>query len=83
MKNKQLIIEQRQELAEGLKEFVNLINDDKLELSNEITEFLYGGLAMIRTMDWVLDDSELGFTEYSTLTSEEISKEFNFNILAK
>jgi hypothetical protein len=82
LKNKDLIIKQRSELAEGLKELVTMMNDNSNEVFNdeEYCKFMYGGLAMIRMIDWTLDDSELGFEEYCLKTNEDISKEFGLTI---
>lgn len=82
MKNKDLIIKQRAELSEGLKELVTMMNDNANKVFNdeEYCKFIYGGLAMIRMIDWTLDDSELEFEGYCLKTNEDISKEFELTI---
>lgn len=78
MKSQELIISQRKELADGLQELITLIDKDTIQMTEDTKIFLYSGLAMIRVMDWSLDDSELEFEEYAISTNEDISKEFNF-----
>jgi hypothetical protein len=48
--------------------------------NNTYLKAMYESLAMIRTIDWTLDDSEMEFEEYCLKTNKEISEEFGLTI---
>lgn len=82
MKDKELIIKQRAELAEGIQELISLINNDTVTITEELKIYLYSGLGMIRVLDWSLDESELGFEEFCKLGNDDIANELGFSDIA-
>lgn len=81
MKDKELIIKQRKELADGLKELTSLVNEKPETIKEKrIKEIIYATAGIIRAMDWTLDDSDLAFEEYCVKGNDEFAKEFNLEV---
>jgi chromosome condensin MukBEF complex kleisin-like MukF subunit len=73
LKNKELLINQRKEIADNIKELMDFMWNNSDDNCDRLLE---NAMVMLRCIDWSLDDSDLGFEEYCLKSNTSISEEF-------
>lgn len=72
------IIKQRKELADSLKEIVEILKQGGTQITQEEATQMECTLATIRTLDWVLNDKEIDMETFFNNTNEKIANEIGW-----